>query len=210
MVTAAVITRPAPAQRPAPAGELGEAWRLVEAAKAGDMTAVADLYRRYNHSIFRFAFFRVRSQETAEDIAQETWARALSRIGGLHYQGRDPLAWLFTIARNLVVDYFKSSYVRHNVPFANSAIVSVLNNADDHPEVDPELAALAAADRRMLAAALPLLSDQQQQVIRLRFFHGLDTAETAAALGIHPGAVKALQYRAIRALARLLLEESPC
>lgn len=117
------------------------------------------------------------------------------------WQGRDFGAWLVTIARNLVADHYKSGRVRLEVTTAET------DDPVTRQEDGPEQVVLASMTHGIVRTALRELSDDQRECIVLRFLHGLSVAETAVAMGRNSGAVKALQYRAVRALARALPPE---
>ena len=81
---------------------------LVDLAKEGDSEAFGQLYDHYVTGVFRFIYYRVGSQQLAEDLTSETFVRGLRAIQRFNWQGKDFGAWLTTIARNLVADHFKS------------------------------------------------------------------------------------------------------
>ncbi len=159
------------------------------------------VYDRYVDTVFRFVYFRVGNRQLAEDLTADTFLRALKRIGSFTWQGRDLGAWLFTIARNLVADHFKSSRYRLEV---TTDEVPDTERDDDGPAGSPEAAVVAHITNVALLTAVTQLNPEQRECIVLRFLHGLSVAETARAMGKNEGAVKALQYRAVRALGRLL------
>jgi len=179
--------------------ERGEVWDLVERAQGGDVEAFGELYDRYVDTVYRYLLFRVGSQALAEDLTSETFLRALRRIGSVSWQGRDLGAWLVTIARNLAADHFKSGRYRLEVATAD------MRDAD-RAEDGPEGAVLDAITHETLLAAVRELGAEQQECIVLRFLQNMSVAETAAAMGKNEGAIKALQYRAVRSLGRLLPE----
>jgi len=82
--------------------------RLVQRAKEGDPAAFAELYDRYQPAIYRYIFYRVDNTATAEDLTSEVFVRLVERIDRFRYQGRPLLAWLYTIARNLVMRFLAS------------------------------------------------------------------------------------------------------
>ena len=201
-------TRPAPGPtdgvwpaRPAPDDAAAEVWALVERAQAGDAEAFGRIYDRYLDTVFRFIYFRVGSRPLAEDLTADTFLRALKRIGSFTWQGRDLGAWLVTIARNLVADHFKSGRYRLEVTTGD---VLDADTADRGPEGSPELAVVDHITNMALLTAVRQLNPEQQECIVLRFLQGFSVAETAQAMGKNEGAIKALQYRAVRALHRLL------
>ncbi len=180
-----------------------DVWRLVQRAQAGDTEAFGLIYDRYLDTVFRFIYFRVSTRQLAEDLTSETFLRALRRIGSFTWQGRDLGAWLVTIARNLVADHFKSGRYRLEV---STAEVLDADRPDRGPEGSPEAAVLDKLTNQTLLEAVKRLNPEQQECIVLRFLQGFSVAETARTMSKNEGAIKALQYRAVRSLARLLPE----
>jgi RNA polymerase sigma-70 factor (ECF subfamily) len=190
-------------ERPDPGDAAAEVWALVERAQAGDGSAFGLIYDRYFDTVFRFIYFRVGNRQLAEDLTSDTFLRALKRIGSVTWQGRDLGAWLVTIARNLVADHFKSGRYRLEVTTGD---VLDAEREDRGPEGSPEAAVVDHITNVALLKAVKQLNPEQQECIVLRFLHGFSVAETAQSMGKNEGAIKALQYRAVRALARLLPE----
>ena len=170
---------------------------LVLHAKTGDTDAFGTLYDRYVDLVYRYIYFRVGSHPLAEDLTSETFLRALRRIADFTWQGRDFGAWLVTIARNLVADHFKSSRFRLEVTTGEMLDANEV-------EASPEDCVLESLSNAALLDAVRRLNPQQQECVVLRFLHGLSLAETALIMGKKSGAIKALQFRAIRTLARAL------
>jgi RNA polymerase sigma-70 factor (ECF subfamily) len=187
--------------RPDPGDAAAEVWALVERAQAGEAEAFGLIYDRYMDTVFRFVYFRVGNRQLAEDLTSDTFLRALKRIGSFTWQGRDLGAWLVTIARNLVADHFKSGRYRLEVTTGD---VLDADREDRGPEGSPESAVVDHITNVALLTAVKQLNPEQQECIVLRFLQGFSVAETALTMGKNEGAIKALQYRAVRALARLL------
>jgi RNA polymerase sigma-70 factor (ECF subfamily) len=187
--------------RPEPGDPANEVWSLVERAQNGETAAFGLIYDRYMDTVFRFIYFRVGNRQLAEDLTSDTFLRALKRIGSFTWQGRDLGAWLVTIARNLVADHFKSGRYRLEVTTGD---VLDADREDRGPEGSPESAVVDHITNVTLLTAVKQLNPEQQECIVLRFLQGFSVAETAKAMGKNEGAIKALQYRAVRALARLL------
>jgi RNA polymerase sigma-70 factor (ECF subfamily) len=199
-----VVDRPGGASAPdGPEQQPGEVWDVVARAQGGDADAFGELYDRYIDTVFRYVYYRVGTRALAEDLSSETFLRALRRIGSVTWQGRDFGAWLVTIARNLVADHYKSGRYRLEI---STADILDADRADRHRESRPEEAVLDLLSSETLLGAVRRLGGEQQECIALRFLHGLSVAETAEAMGKNTGAIKALQYRAVRSLARLLPE----
>ncbi len=181
----------------------GDVWTIVRRAQDGDAEAFGEIYDRYIDTVFRYIYFRVGSRSLAEDLTSETFLRALRRIGSVTWQGRDLGAWLVTIARNLIADHYKSAKYRLEVTTADMLDA----DQEDHgAEARPEAAVVERLTNVTLLEAVKKLNPEQQECIVLRFLQGLSVTETAQAMGKNEGAIKALQYRAVRSLGRLLPE----
>lgn len=175
---------------------------LVELAKAGDSDAFAALYDRYLDVVFRYISYRVGTRPLAEDLTSETFLRALRGMAGFTWQGRDFGAWLVTIARNLIADHYKSSRFRLEITIADMVSTESSQDAAESPEG----AVIRSFTNAALLAAVKQLNPAQQECLVLRFLQGLSVAETAKIMGKNEGAIKTLQYRAVRTLAQLLPE----
>ncbi|GLW98374.1 RNA polymerase sigma factor [Microtetraspora sp. NBRC 16547] len=196
---AAGVVRQAPSAVPAAAQlEHDEIRTLVLRAKTGDSEAFGVLYDRYVDLVYRYVFFRVGSHALAEDLTSDTFLRALRGISGFTWQGRDFGAWLVTIARNLVTDHFKSGRSRLEVCTAE-----ILDTPLGGEHI-PENAVVASMVNEHVLRAIKRLNPEQQECVVLRFLHGMSLAETAMIMGKQSGAIKALQFRAIKALGRAL------
>jgi RNA polymerase sigma-70 factor, ECF subfamily len=170
---------------------------LVELARGGDSEAFGQLYDHYQDSVYRFVYYRTRSQTLAEDLTSETFLRALRNMSGFRWQGKDFGAWLMTIARNLCTDHFKAGRTRLEQTTDDMGL------HDDTTE-GPENAVLAGLTNEVLLDGLKQLSDEQRDCLIMRFLQGLSIAETAEILGRTEGAIKQLQLRGVRNLAKLI------
>ncbi|MDX3078239.1 ECF subfamily RNA polymerase sigma factor, BldN family [Streptomyces sp. NPDC088354] len=188
-------------RRPASDTDSGRMMDLVERAQAGETEAFGRLYDHYSDTVYRYIYYRVGGKATAEDLTSETFLRALRRIGTFTWQGRDFGAWLVTIARNLVADHFKSSRFRLEVTTGEMLDANEV-------EPSPEDCVLESLSNESLLRAVRKLNPQQQECVTLRFLQGLSVAETARIMGKNEGAIKTLQYRAVRTLARLLPDDA--
>lgn len=172
---------------------------LVELARQGDADAFGLLYDHYHGAVYRFLCYRTRSATLAEDLTSETFFRALRSMNGFRWQGKDFGAWLMTIARNLATDHFKAGRTRLELATEDMA-------QHDASTEGPEDAVLAGLTNEILLEALTQLPPEQRDCLVMRFLQGLSIAETAAALGRSDGAVKQLQLRGVRNLAKLMPE----
>jgi RNA polymerase sigma-70 factor (ECF subfamily) len=172
---------------------------LVELARGGDSEAFGMLYDHYHVAVYRFLYYRVGGAVVAEDLTSETFFRALRGMASFRWQGKDFGAWLMTIARNLATDHFKAGRTRLELATEDMA-------PHDSAEEGPENSVLAALTNEALLTALKELPSEQQECLIMRFLQGLSIAETAKVLGRSDGAVKQLQLRGVRNLAKLLPE----
>ena len=170
---------------------------LVELARKGDSEAFGLLYDHYQGSVYRFLFYRTRSSTLAEDLTSETFFRALRNMQNFRWQGKDFGAWLMTIARNLATDHFKAGRTRLEMATEDMGL-------HDAPTEGPEHAVLASLTNELLLKALTGLPEEQKDCLVMRFLQGMSIAETAGVLGRSEGAVKQLQLRGVRNLAKLM------
>lgn len=172
---------------------------LVELARKGDSEAFGMLYDHYQGSVYRFLYYRTRSSTLAEDLTSETFFRALRSMQNFRWQGKDFGAWLMTIARNLATDHFKAGRTRLELTTEDMGL------HDDETE-GPETSVLASLTNEILLKALTELPAEQKDCLIMRFLQGMSIAETAGVLGRSEGAVKQLQLRGVRNLAKLMPE----
>ncbi len=173
---------------------------LIKRAKERDPAAFADIYDRHQPAIYRYILFRLNDPVAAEDLTSEVFVRLVERIDRFVYRGRPLLAWLYTIARNLVNDYRRQASRRQQVSLGDQMLPS--------PE-DPEQGAERRLLQQQMARALSQLTEDQRQVVLLKFYEGYDNETVARILGKTVGAVKSLQHRSLAALQRILEGSGP-
>lgn len=176
-----------------------ELQRVITRAQKGDPVAFDTLYERYAQHILRFLYLRTREAENAQDLTQEVFMRVLKNIAKFEYRGEKSfLGWLYTIAGNVLIGYLRRKR-------------GVQTPLDEHIElVDPrgQERVSSAFERVFLLNAMSQLTEDQQQVITLKFFADLTNQEIASVIGRTEGAVKALQHRAIQSLQQIIERES--
>jgi RNA polymerase sigma-70 factor (ECF subfamily) len=173
---------------------LPEEFRLVERAKSGDSEAFARLYDACMDRVYRYVFFRVSDQQTAEDLTSQVFLKAWEKLG--QYRPRSPfLAWLYAIARNTVIDHYRTQ--RPTVSLDEVAPVRARSQG-------PDAALELRFEMESVQSALQQLTAEQQEVLLLKFIGEFDTARIARRMGKSQGAVRALQMRALQALARII------
>ena len=169
--------------------------KLIQRAKQGDPVAFAEIYERCQPLIYRYIFYQLGDAATAEDLTSEVFIRLVEKIDRFTYRGRPLLAWLYTIARNLVTDH-------HRRTKQVQPLESDMQLAAD--TIDVEGSVLGKLTQRRLTIAITHLTEDQRQVILLRFIEGLDNATVATMLGKSVNSIKALQHRALDSLRRIL------
>ncbi|BBZ26863.1 RNA polymerase sigma factor SigL [Mycolicibacterium madagascariense] len=155
------------------------------------------LYDEHAAALWRYALRLTGDQARAEDVVQETLLRAWRHPEVADDAERSARAWLFTVARNLIIDERRSARYRHESQTADVAVVADRAGPDD---VD------TALDKLLLGTALSQLSDDHRAVILRAYYQGWSVAQTAADLRIAEGTVKSRLHYAVRAL-RLSLQE---
>jgi RNA polymerase sigma-70 factor (ECF subfamily) len=175
--------------------------RLIDAARAGDPEAVGVIFDRYYDAIYRYAFARLGRVSDAEDAAGEVFVSVVASLPMFRWRGVPFEAWLFRIAASKVVDVARRRT-------SDNQRATVVVEPSDGDSRDPSEVVERLEDHRRLAAAIERLPHVQRDVLLLRFFLDRPIRDVAATLGRSEGAVKQLQFRAMRRLRRLL-ERTP-
>src|SRR5512134_2424997 len=173
--------------------------QLVLQAQDGNSEAFGQLYDAYMERIYRFVYFRVEDQQTAEDITSQVFLKAWSNLDRFQFSRTPYLAWLYTIAHNAVIDHYRTRKV-------NTALDDVQLSHPDHSEaVENEID--LTVEMQSVKSALQTLTDDQQKALTLKFSEGMANNEIARHLGKREGAIRALQMRGLQALAKQLEEK---
>lgn len=171
-------------------------------AQAANQQAMGMIYKRFLPVVYRFALSRVSDVPTAEDITSETFFAIVERIG--ETRAHDELsfvAWALGIARNQIAMHFRRLRAR---PVAQATPTEADLIGRQSHERDPLDVITARESWAEVVAALDLLTEEQRTVILYRSVLGFGAEEVGRLLGKRPGAVRALQFRALAALARHL------
>jgi RNA polymerase sigma-70 factor (ECF subfamily) len=168
----------------------------VERARAGDQRALAGVYEWYMPRVYRYVLARVGNAAEAEDLTEEILLKVLRGISGFRWKAVPFSAWLFRIAHNQVVSYF-----RRNGDRARAA--PLFENIVDHRQ-DTAATVETRLTLDEVFRASQDLPEAQREVVALRFAVGLSISETAKALGKREGNIKVLQHKAVARLQRLL------
>ena len=171
---------------------------IVKKAKSGDEKAFSYLYEYYISPIFRFIYFRVKSYEEAEDLTQAVFLKAWNGLPDYKQKKNLFGAWLYTIARNTIIDYWKKKKEWKISDLAKDTI-------KDHREPIYDLIE-EEEDFRAVKEAISLLTEDQQEVIILKFIEDLSNKEIAKIMNKKQDAIRQLQSRAIKELRKYLNE----
>ncbi len=171
--------------------------RLMERAILGDGEAFAGLYDAYVDRIYRFVYMYVEDKQAAEDITSETFLKAWEKITQFEMRGLPLGVWLFRIARNAVMDYYRKHRTTMPLILHEAAAPDLVLNAAEEAETRLE--------SQRVRAALHQLTEDQRQVLILKFTEGLSTEEVAQVMGRRVGAIRALQMRGLQALQKQLI-----
>lgn len=175
--------------------------QAIERAKRGDKEAFVFLYRTYYDLVYTYVYHRTYQRELAEDLTSDVFCLMVDKIHTFQFREKPFLAWLYTIAHHRLVDFLRKE--KHH-SFHDSADIDHFDGRESHPETTLE----RQLDLDCLYRVLPRLTTEQQQVIVLKFFQGLENEQLAKRIQKPIGAVKSLQHRALRSLRRLMEQES--
>ena len=174
--------------------------QLLAKAKTLDPEALRALHQQFYEPVARYISFKVGNAQTVEDLSGEVFVRVIEGLKRGKGWQESPKGWIMGIARNLVADYYRQ---RERV-----TEVKLTPDVAATQEASPIQLALRSERKAELMAAIHELTDDQRDVILMRFMEGINIEGVAKAIGKTPGAVKGLQYRALRALAEKMKEFS--
>jgi RNA polymerase sigma-70 factor (ECF subfamily) len=170
---------------------------LLELARRFDQDALAEIYDRFNGPIYHYSLRLLGDATHAEDCAADTFSRLLHALQGGGGPTGNLKGYLFRSAHNWIVDHF-----RRTPPLPLDQELDLV-----HPDAGPHDEAEQRILQGKVRRALRLLTDEQRQVIALRFIEGWELEEIASCLEKPIGAVKGLQHRAVAALRKMLPQE---
>jgi RNA polymerase sigma-70 factor, ECF subfamily len=165
---------------------------VAEKVKLYEPEALTRLFDLYFEKLRRYMYYKTGSLERAEDLAAETLTKGIESIGSFKDRGGSIGAWLFGIARNL--------FAREREAAGKAEMVELEDQLPVEEEEQPERVVLVKLSNEELYQALSRLPDEQREVVLLRFMEGYDARTVGEIMGRKPGAVRALQFRAIQAL----------
>ena len=170
---------------------------LVKKAKKGDAEAFGQLYLKYLSGIYRYFYFRIgQDRSTAEDLAQQVFFKAWKALPSYKQQGLAFSVWLYRIAHNLLVDSYRKRKEETRL-------------SDFYPSEEDTFGKVVVEEEHdILKRAVSILTDDQNQVILLKFVEDFGNREISAITGKREEAIRALQHRAIAKLREILEKEN--
>ena len=175
---------------------------LVNKARTGDKDALTELYGVFREKIYRYVFFKCGNHADAEDITNEVFLRMIQSIANFQWKGIGFSSWLFKIASNLVVDYYRNKSRRN---------IESIEKRDYIGETNWEQISEFLDNRDLFHAIYKDtddLTDLQKEVVNLRFIGDLSLKETAEAMSKNVNSVKAIQHAAIKKLKEKVQENN--
>jgi RNA polymerase sigma-70 factor (ECF subfamily) len=175
-----------------------ELKEILKQAQSGDSEAFARIYDHFSVKVYRFIYFRVGHKEVAEDILSDTFVKSWRKIN----QVNSPTAlsaWLYQIAKNNIIDYYRLKKETVN-------LADVQDFLED--EADPIDQTNLGFEQRKILQVLGSLPEDQQQVIKYKFFEDLSNDEISYIMGKTEGTIRVLQHRAIIRLKELLTKKN--
>ncbi len=173
----------------------GEEKLIQDAVKEGDSSAFGRLYDHYQPMIYRFVLVKVGRREEAEDITHRVFLQAWQNVRTYRHRGHPFGSWLYRIARNQVIDHYRSR--KDDAPLEAADNMGV---ATESSEADVSL----RIEMEKVMAAIHHLKPEYQDVIIFRFIEDLSIRETADTMNKTEGAVKLMQHRAIEELKKVI------
>ncbi|HVL99015.1 MAG TPA: RNA polymerase sigma factor [Egibacteraceae bacterium] len=176
---------------------------VAEGVRSGDPDAVGRVYVALADRLLGYLMARVPDRATAEDLLEMTFLELLLRGSTIRGGPAAMKVWLFRAAHYNALDHLRKVKRRAEDLYEDAQAIEVADHG-----LGPEDCAVAGDVSRRVRALMDELSDEQRQVLLLRYVGGLTAPETGRVLGKTDGAVRSLQHRGERALARLLEHES--
>lgn len=163
---------------------------LISECQNGNLQSFAGLYEQYVEKVYGFVFHKVFNRQHAEDITANVFHKALEKIESFDPEKAKFSTWLFAIARNAVIDFFRTS--RRNIPLEDMWDLP----SDENVEQEAEIQLLF----EKLQKKMQMLSAEQREILMLRFWQGYSFPEIADILGKSEASVKMATTRSVRKL----------
>lgn len=173
---------------------------IIRRAKKGEPALFGDLYDHYLPQIYRYVFLKVGNKQETEDLTHEVFLSAWQNLKDYRSQGFPFSTWLYQIAHNRVIDYYRTRKSHSSLDEIDENFVKLASTV----EKDLDL----AIDLAKVRSAIHKLKDDQQDVIVMRFVEEMSHREIAEVMGRSEGAVRLIQHRALTFLKEMLEQKN--
>jgi RNA polymerase sigma factor (sigma-70 family) len=153
----------------------------------------AHLYDEYMDKVYRYIQYRVNSMQLAEDLTSIVFEKALVNFDKFSNDRASFSTWIFSIARNVVIDHYRVNSKRQTIPLEEST-------AQSSDEQSPEEQLERKDERERLSMCLAELSEEEREIVQLKFGGGLNNRQIGNMLGLSESNVGTKLYRVIRKL----------
>lgn len=174
---------------------------LLLKAKEGDVEAFGSLYEVYFTPIYRYIFWRLRNKEATEDLVQIVFTKVFQKIEKYQDQGKNPLAYFFTVSRNLIIDYQRKNKEVSLEELAGHGFQALDEKKDLAEGVENKM------QLGKIIKALENLAEEQREVIIFKYINDLSNEEIARLMGKKESAIRQLQSRALKILREKLKDQ---
>ncbi len=171
---------------------------LVKKAQDGEADAFGLIYDVYLPKIYRFVFIKVSRKQDAEDLTHQVFLSAWQNIQNFQFQGFPFSSWLYRIARNAVIDHYRTKKPEESIEFIAEEALPELSDFTKKIDLDFEIS--------IVKKAILKLEEDQQNVIIMKFVNELSNKEIAGILEKSEGAVRVIQHRALKQLKEYIKE----
>lgn len=166
--------------------------KIIKQAKGGDQPSFGALYDHYITPIYRFVMVKTNHRADAEDLTHEVFLSAWQNLKNYKFQGFPFSSWLYQIARNKIIDYYRTKKIHHSIDDVDENLFEIVGALEGG--LDKSIAL------ESVKTALADLSPDQQDVIVMKFIEDLSNEEIAKVMGKSDGAIRLLQHRAVNNL----------
>lgn len=171
---------------------------LIEKAKTGDEQAFEQLYNQYFSPLHRYILIRVGDSDEADDIVQTVFVKFHRNMQGWQDKGYAPSAYLYTIARSVIADYYRKKSRTGSILNNSEEVLALLTDASQNPHQD----VILAEEIETLYSNLRRIPQNYQEILLLRYMQGLASSEIATVIGKSDVATRKMLSRAVAALAK--------
>ena len=185
----------APPIRERPTQTTNDVVQMIKRAADGDVEAFGELYDIYLSRIYRYVFYHVKVKMLAEDLTEDIFLKAWKAIGKYRGDGPSFQTWLYRIANNHIIDYFRA-----NRKIAQLDPEISINSYSFQDTGDPKEIAETSIMHEKVLEQVSCLPFNQRQIIILKFIEGMENREIEQITGKKQGAIRILQMRALNSL----------